>query len=83
MNRLAAAIKLIGESPAVRPAVRSFWIRMIIEWIRWLAPWQSLAESRLAGARIADRLSGEVDGSIDNFAVELASEILQGLRNFA
>ncbi|WP_328414506.1 hypothetical protein OG470_20340 [Micromonospora sp. NBC_00389] len=77
MNRLAAAIKLIGESPAPRPAIRSFWIRMVVEWIRWLSPGLSLTDSRMLGAMIEERLQREVLDSIDAVAVELASEILR------
>ncbi|MEV6964412.1 hypothetical protein AB0M47_04785 [Hamadaea sp. NPDC051192] len=77
MNRLAAAIKLIGESSAPRPAIRSFWVRMIVEWIRWLSPQQSHAESRLLGAMIEERLTGDAAHEMDALAVELASELLR------
>ena len=77
MNRLAAAIKLIGESPVARPAIKSFWIRMLVEWVRWLSPWQSLAESRAISAVVEQRLAGVSSESIDIVAVELASGLLR------
>jgi len=76
-SRLAAAIKLIGESPSSRPAIRLFWIRMVVEWIRWLSPRQSHAESRALGVIIEEKLPEGVSHVMDSLAVELASEILR------
>jgi hypothetical protein len=77
MSRLAAAMKLIGESRASRPAIRLAWIRKVAEWIRWLNPRQSHAESRLLGDVIGERLLQDAPCSMDTVAVELASEILR------
>jgi hypothetical protein len=77
MNRLAGAIKLIGISPVARPAIRSFWIRMVVEWIRWLSPGQSLAPSRELGVLIESRLPDGASNSIDLLAAEVASEVLR------
>lgn len=76
LSRLAAAIKLIGGPDTPSPHVRAYWVRMLVEWLRWLSPWQSLAESRALGALIDERLVAVSTDSLDTFSVELSREIL-------
>jgi len=77
MSRLAAAIKLIGGSEAPRPPIKSFWIRLLIEWIRWLRPTFRIAESRSLGALIEEKLFRLPADALDSTATELALEVLQ------
>jgi hypothetical protein len=77
VNRLAAAIKLIAESSAARPAIKSFRIRMVVEWVRWLSPELPLSLSRSLGAYIEERLAQMIDKPIDEQAAAIATEVLQ------
>lgn len=49
LSRLAAAIKLISIFPAARPAILDSRINQIVEWSRWLSPWQSVDRSHELG----------------------------------
>lgn len=79
MNRLTAALKLTAQAHAPRAAVRSFWIRMIVEWIRWLSPWQSLAASQAIGAKIEERIVASDSGSIDAWATGVAMDVCHSI----
>lgn len=80
LNRLAAALKVAAQTPGVRPAIRSFWTSLIVEWIRWLSPWLSFSESQAIGETIEERLAARADDSVDEWAAATAVEILNGIR---
>ncbi|MEU5895080.1 hypothetical protein [Streptomyces venezuelae] len=79
-NRLAAAfkvIKLASESdPLPRVEVlREFRMRMVCEWLRWLAPVASADEVFAMSGYMFERLDGTAAG-LDHAAAELAADVL-------
>ncbi|WP_146066182.1 hypothetical protein [Streptomyces sp. ZL-24] len=83
-NRLAAAfkvIKLASESdPSDRVEIlREFRMRMVCEWLRWLAPVASAdAVSAMAGY-MSERLDGTAAVGLDHASAELAADVLARL----
>ncbi|MFI9616814.1 hypothetical protein ACIHCM_34910 [Streptomyces sp. NPDC052023] len=83
-NRLAAAFKLIKLAAESDPLGRveiltEFRMRMVCEWLRWLAPAPSAdAVSAMAGY-MSERLHGTAAADLDQASVELAADVLARL----
>lgn len=83
-NRLAASfkvIKLASESdPLDRVEIlREFRMRMVCEWLRWVAPVASAdAVSAMAGY-MSERLDGTATVGLDHASAELAADVLARL----
>ncbi|MFD3381250.1 MULTISPECIES: hypothetical protein [unclassified Streptomyces] len=83
-NRLAASfkvIKLAAESdPLDRVKIlREFRMRMVCEWLRWLAPVASMGVASVMGSYVSERLDAATMADLDRASAELAADVLDRL----
>ncbi|AYG79490.1 hypothetical protein DWB77_01605 [Streptomyces hundungensis] len=83
-NRLAASfkvIKLAAESdPLDRVEIlREFRMRMVCEWLRWLARVASVDVAFVMGSHVSTRLDAATMADLDRTSAALAAEVLERL----
>ncbi|MEO3922919.1 hypothetical protein ABGB07_03415 [Micromonosporaceae bacterium B7E4] len=76
LSRLAAAIKLIVVSPGGRPAILESRIGQVVEWSRWLSPWQSIDRSHELGRFLRSGIASLHESAQDVEVLKLAEEAL-------
>jgi hypothetical protein len=76
LSRLAAAIKLIGNSPVARPAILESRIDQVVEWSRWLSFSQHIGESRKLRAFLHSEMPSPTRPLQDIEALGLAERML-------
>lgn len=84
LNRLAASLKVIklaaeSDPPDRVEILRKFRMRMVCEWLRWLAPATSAGVAHMMENYVSERLDSAVMTDLDRVSAELAAGLLDRL----